>query len=47
MADPAAYLANEKVGAVPIVGHSMGGVIAPMIAPAHPDLAAPTAFLAG
>lgn len=31
-----AYLAREKVGAVPIVGHSMGGLVAMMMARAHP-----------
>ena len=36
VADLDAYLVTEKVGPVPIVGHSMGGLIALMMARAHP-----------
>ena len=36
VADLDAYLAREKVAAVPIVGHSMGGLVALMMARAHP-----------
>ena len=37
VADLESYLAREKAGAVPIVGHSMGGLVALMMARAHPD----------
>ena len=36
VADLDAYLAREKVGAVPMIGHSMGGLVALMMARAHP-----------
>ncbi|WP_375395432.1 alpha/beta fold hydrolase [uncultured Sphingomonas sp.] len=36
VADLDTYLAREKAGAVPVVGHSLGGLVALMTARAHP-----------
>jgi pimeloyl-ACP methyl ester carboxylesterase len=36
VADLHAYLAAHKLGAVPVIGHSMGGLIALKLAKAHP-----------
>lgn len=37
VADLHAYLAEHKLGAVPVVGHSMGGLVALKLAKAHPS----------
>jgi pimeloyl-ACP methyl ester carboxylesterase len=36
VADLHSYLADERAGAVPVVGHSMGGLVALMLAADHP-----------